>query len=222
MANYCVPEKGKAALLCISAQRDFVAPGSPVRACGTHTAVPNIGALVDCFRSHGAPIYHSVRLYKPDGSNVDACRRQAVEEGLRILMPGSLGAELIDELKPAKDVRLDPELLFAGDFQEIGANEFVHYRPRWGAFHNTSLEDRLRAQRVTTLVICGFSFSTGGRASVYEASARDFRIVLVPDALCNATEEAVQELGRIGIYLMDTANCLSWMSNGSSGSVEAA
>lgn len=222
MANYCVPEKGKAALLCISAQRDFVAPGSPVRACGSHSALPNMSALVDCFRRHNAPIYHSVRLYKPDGSNVDACRRQAVEEGLRILMPGTLGAELIDEVKPSKEVRLDPELLFSGDFQEIGPNEFVHYRPRWGAFHDTELENRLRDQKITTLVICGFSFSTGGRASVYEASARDFRIVLVPDALCNATEEAVQELGRIGIYLMDTSNCLTWLAGGSSGAVEAA
>ncbi len=222
MANYCVPEKGKAALLCISAQRDFVAPGSPVRACGAQTALPNMGKLVDCFRAQRAPIYHSVRLYKPDGSNVDACRRQAVEEGLRILMPGTLGSELIDELNPNEDVRLDPELLFAGDFQEIAPSEYVHYRPRWGAFHNTRLEDELRAQQVSTLVICGFSFSTGGRASVYEASARDFRIVLAPDALCNATEEAVQELGRIGIYLMDTEHCVSWMTGSNSGSVEAA
>jgi nicotinamidase-related amidase len=178
--------------------------------------------LVECFRRQSAPIFHSVRLYKADGSNVDACRRQAVEEGLRILMPGSLGAELIDELKPGREVRLDPELLFAGDFQEIAANEFVHYRPRWGAFYNTQLEDKLRRQGVTTLVVCGFSFSTGGRATIYEASARDFRIVLVPDALCNATEAAIQELGRMGVYLMDTANCLGWMSGGQTPSIAAA
>ena len=222
MKNYCEPEKGKAALLCISAQRDFIASGSPVRACGARSALPNISKLVGCFRRLGAPIFHSVRLYKADGSNVDACRRQAVEEGLRILMPGSLGAELIEDLNPSKEVRLDPETLFAGEFQEIATNEFVHYRPRWGAFHNTRLEDKLRSQRVTTLVVCGFSFSTGGRASIYEASARDFRIVLVPDALCNATEEAVQELGRMGVYLMDTRNCLSWMSGGQEPSIEAA
>jgi nicotinamidase-related amidase len=222
MTNYCVPEKGKAALLCISAQRDFVAPGSPVRACGWPSALPNIGRLVESFRAQHAPIYHSVRLYKPDGSNVYACRRQAVEEGLRILMPGTLGAELIDDLKPNREIRLDPETLFAGDFQEIGRIEFVHYRPRWGAFHDTALEDRLRKQQVNTLVICGFSFSTGGRASVYEASARDFRIVLVPDALCNATDEAVQELGRIGISLMDTSNCVAWMAGAGPGSVAAA
>jgi len=222
MTHYCVPEKNKAALLCISAQRDFVNPGSPVRACGAPAAVPRMAALLECFRKHGAPIYHSVRLYKADGSNVDACRRQAVEEGQRFFMPGTLGAELIDDVKPDREVRLDPEILLAGDFQEIGLREYVHYRPRWGAFHNTRLEDRLRAQNINTLVVCGFSFSTGGRASIYEASARDFRIVLVPDALCNATEEAVQELGRIGIYLMDAANCISWMASGHPGNAKAA
>ncbi|WP_299616818.1 isochorismatase family cysteine hydrolase [Pelagibius sp.] len=221
MANYCVPERGKAALLCVSAQRDFVTPGSPLRASGSRSALPNMRRLVEAFRSRGAPIFHSVRLYKADGSNVDACRRQAVEEGMRILMPGTLGAELIDELNPSPGVRLDPEQLFSGEFQEIARNEFVHYRPRWGAFHETSLEERLRALEVTTLVICGFSFATGGRASVYEASARDFRIILVPDALCNATEDSVRELGRIGVYLMDSANCLAWLGNGGTRSAAA-
>jgi len=221
MANYCVPDKGKAALLCISAQRDFITPGSPLRASGTRSALPNMKRLVEAFRAQGAPIFHSVRLYKADGSNVDACRRQAVEEGMRILMPGTLGAELIDDLQPSADMRLDPELLFSGEFQEVAGNEFVHYRPRWGAFHDTALEAKLREQEVTTLVICGFSFSTGGRASVYEASARDFRIILATDALCNATEDSVRELGRIGVYLMDSANCLSWMGSSGPRSVAA-
>ncbi len=221
MANYCVPDKGKAALICISAQRDFVRPGSPVRASGVRAALPNIKRLTEAFRGQGAPIFHSIRLYKADGSNVDACRRQAVEEGLRILMPGTLGAELIDEVNPRPEVRLDPELLLAGDFQEIDRNEFVHYRPRWGAFHETALEDRLHSLGVTTLVICGFSFSTGGRASVYEASARDFRIVLATDALCNATEDSLRELGRMGIYLMDSANCMAWLGDGGPHSAAA-
>ncbi len=221
MGNYCVPDKGKAALLCISAQRDFVTPGSPLRASGVRSALPKMAKLVEAFRNHGAPIFHSVRLYKADGSNVDACRRQAVEEGMRILMPGTLGAELIDDLQPNAEMRLDPELLFAGDFQQVDQNEFVHYRPRWGAFHDTALEAKLRELEVTTLVICGFSFSTGGRASVYEASARDFRIVLATDALCNATDESVRELGRIGVYQMDSDNCIAWLASGGPRSAAA-
>lgn len=210
MAFYCVPEKGKAALLTISAQRDFTQPGSPIKVCGFERKLPAMRGLIQGFRDSGLPIFHSIRLYRADGSNVDACRRQAIEEGLRILMPGSLGSELIDELKPAANDRLDPSTLLDGKFQRLGANEWAFYRPRWGAFHGTSLEARLKEQGVTTLVICGFSFATGTRATVYEASARDFRIIVIPDAVCGATDESLEELGRMGVYMMTSDNCLVW------------
>ncbi|MEE8506040.1 MAG: hypothetical protein V3S40_07450, partial [Kiloniellales bacterium] len=64
----------------------------------------------------------------------------------------------------------------------------------------------------TTLVICGFTFTTATRATVYEASARDFRIVVVPEAVCGATEEGIHELCRMGVYLMTIDSCLNWMT----------
>lgn len=219
MANYCVPEKGKAALLIVSAQRDYLRPGSPLHTKGAEGVAPILHRLVEGFRAEKAPIFHSIRLYRPDGSNVDACRRQAVEEGMRVCMPGSPGAEVLGELKPAPDMRLDPDLLLKGKPQTLASDELVFYRPRWGAFHNTKLEDALRKREITTLVICGFSFSTGLRATIYEASARDFRLVLIPDAVCCATEEAIKELGRIGIYLMTSDSCLKWLSGSKSHAV---
>ena len=211
MAYYCVPERDRAALLTLSAQRDFLRPGSPVRSYGGAAAMPALSRLVQGFRSQGAPIFHAVRLYRPDGSNVDACRRQAIEEGMRFLMPGSLGAELLDEVKPNAQVRLDPDCLLNGRMQQIAPAEWAFYRPRWGAFHDTGLEARLRQAGVTTLVICGLSFATGTRATVYESSARDFRTVVVPDALGCASDEGVKELGRLGVYLMTSDSCLTWL-----------
>lgn len=210
--DYCLPERGKAALITISAQYDFVRSDSPLCAKGHGLAVPALEKVVQAFRAEGAPIYHSVRLYRADGSNVEPCRRAAFEEGLRVLMPGSMGSELLPEIKPDLDVRLEPEFLFDGGFQTIGENEKVFYRPRWGAFHDTGLEAELAAQGVSTVVICGFSFSTGTRATIYEASARDYRIVLVPDAVCNATEAGIAELGRIGVYLMSSNYCDDWVT----------
>lgn len=212
MAEYCQPHRGSAALITISAQRDFTAPGSPICAKGAAKAVPEIQRVVQCFRDQQDPIFHSVRLYRPDGSNVDSCRRHLVEEGQRFLMPGSLGAELIDTVKPDPEIRLRPEVLLAGEFQSIGDKEEVFYRPRWGAFHNTGLEERLRGLGVTTLVICGFSFTTGMRATIYEASARDFRIVLVSDAVCGATDSSLSELARIGIFFVSGATCKDWIA----------
>lgn len=214
MGFYCVPERDKAVLLTLSAQRDFLRPGSPVKACGAERATPVMRHVIDGFRARGAPIYHAMRLYRPDGSNVDACRRQAVEEGLRILMPGSMGSELLDELKPSAEVRLNPDCLLNGRFQKLADNEWAFYRPRWGAFHGTDLERHLRALDATTLVICGLSFATAVRATVYEASARDFRTVVVSDALASATEDGVCELGRLGVYLMTSESCLGWLAGG--------
>ncbi|MFQ5467920.1 MAG: cysteine hydrolase family protein [Kiloniellaceae bacterium] len=212
MAKYCVPERDRVALITLSAQKDFVQDGSPVRALDWKRATGAMGRLIEGFRERGAPIFHAVRLYRPDGSNVDTCRRQAVEDGLRILMPGSLGAELIEDLRPQPCVRLNPECLLGGRVQRLGPEEWAFYRPRWGAFYGSTLETELRARGISTLVLCGLTFSTGIRATVYEASARDFRTVVVPDALGSSPDEtSVQELARIGVYLMTSDNCVHWL-----------
>jgi nicotinamidase-related amidase len=170
-----------------------------------------LARLTNAFRKRELPIYHSVRLYRPDGTNVDLCRREMVEEGTRVLMPGSIGSELVDEIRPLDAPRLDPVSLIEGKAQEIGRNEKVLFRPRWGAFHQTRLEQSLKEAEVNTLVVCGLNFVTGTRASLFEASARDFRLVLVCDATCGATEEALKELGRIGVHLMPTDACIKWL-----------
>jgi nicotinamidase-related amidase len=168
--------------------------------------------LAEGFRQASSPIYHALRLYRPDGSNVDLCRRSAVEEGMRILMPGTMGAELASELRGEDAQRSDPELLFSGEFQELRSNEYLFYKPRWGAFHGTRLDRELNGRGVTTVVICGCNFSTATRATIYEASAHDYRVILATDAVCDVNEENLRELGRMGVYLMDTASCLHWLA----------
>jgi nicotinamidase-related amidase len=211
MPEYNVPEREHAALLTVDLQRDFAMGESPVKSSGVGPRTPRIKDLVEGFRAAGKPVLHGVRLYRPDGSNVDLCRRAAVEEGLRVLMPGTRGAELWDCIKPSANVRLDAEALMAGEVQEIAANEYVFYKPRWGAFYGSALDGLLQRLGVTTLAICGCNFPTGGRATVYEASARDYRVTVASDAVCDASEEALLELGRLGVYQMDTAACLAWL-----------
>lgn len=221
MSDYTAPERGSAALLTINAQRDFTQQGSPLRACGVNGALPALEGLVKGFRERGVPIVHAVRLYRPDGTNVDSFRRQAVEEGLRVLMPGTFGAELVEAVKPERAVRLDAPSLLGGGFQEIAPREWAVYKPRWGAFHGTRLDRHLKQLGVTTLVVCGFNFATSGRATLYEAGARDFRIILVPDAVSGASNESIAELGRIGVYLMNAETCLDWIRSPKSPVVAA-
>ncbi len=77
------------------------------------------------------------------------------------------------------------------------------YKPRWGAFHGTRLEEHLRAAGVDTLVFCGANFPNCPRTSIYEASERDFRVVLARDALSGLYERGEAELAGIGVLLLD-------------------
>jgi nicotinamidase-related amidase len=215
MRDYLSPERGRSALLTIDAQCDFALPNAPAKVGGTMAAVPAMRRLVEGFRDRGQPIIHVVRLYRCDGSNVELCHRASIEEGQRIVMPGSSGAELVEALRRDRSQRLDPDLLLAGQLQELGPLEWAMYKPRWSAFYQTALEEHLRGLGVTTLVICGCDFPNGPRATVYAASNRDFRIVMVTDAVSGASEIGLRELGQIGVYLMTAEQCLSWLSRDS-------
>ena len=212
MHDYLTPERDRVALLTIDAQRDFVLPNAPASVSGSAAAVPAMQRLTQAFRAAGAPVIHMLRLYRCNGSNVDLCHRASIEAGQRIVMPGTSGAELIDELKPDLNLRLHPDQLLEGKLQEIGKKEWLCYKPRLSAFFQTPVEDHLKSLGITTIVLCGTDFSTSPRSSVYAASNRDFRIVLATDAISGATDAGLDELAQIGVYLMSTDKLLDWLS----------
>ena len=96
-----------------------------------------------------------------------------------------------------------------GELQTIGPAEWIMYKPRWGAFFRTRLEQHLRSLQVSTLVFAGCNFPNCPRASIYEASERDFRIVVLADALSGLYPVGRKELENIGVRIVDTEECLS-------------
>lgn len=212
MDEYTRPDADRAALLTIDVQSDFTRPGAPAEIDGTVEAVPAMERIVEAFRSSNRPMVHVVRLYRADGSNVDACRRRAIEDGSKIVRPDSDGAELVDALKPSPAGRLDPETLLAGEFQELGPREWAMYKPRWSAFYSTSLDSFLRDRGVNTVVVCGCNFPNCPRTTIYDASARDFRIVFVPDATSGTYERGLAELENIGVSVRDAAETVEWLT----------
>jgi nicotinamidase-related amidase len=209
------------ALITIDTQNDFALPNSPFKITGTLEIVPKMRQVLDTFRSMRKPIIHVIRLYNPDGSNVDLCRRRAVAElGKRLVIAGTKGAELVEELKPfsssssssslsSSRLRLVTELLLQGEPQQVTANEWIMYKPRWGAFYATPLENHLHKLNVNTVVICGCNFPNCPRTTVYEASERDFRVVLIKDATSKVYEQGLQELENIGVELMTSDDCVA-------------
>jgi nicotinamidase-related amidase len=210
---YTRPLPDSAALVLIDVQRDFYADDAPLPIEGTKAAIPAMASLVTEFRDRALPIVHVVRLYLPDGSNADMVRRQAIERGARFAVPGSAGSQIAPELLP-NPVELNHELLLSGELQQIGLREHVMYKPRWGAFYQTKLEQHIRDTGSNTLVFVGCNFPNCPRTSIYEASERDFRMVLVSDALSGLDDRGIKECRAIGVDVRNLSATVAWLSQG--------
>ncbi len=204
MSAYTQPDFSAIALVTIDIQRDFL-DGQPFAIEGTSAVIPRIRLLLDAFRRARLPIVHMVRLYQPDASNVDLCRRDLVESGALLVHPGSPGSELASPLLPNAGAKLNPELLLSGAPQPLGEKEWAFYKPRWGAFFQTTLHEHLLSLGVNSLAFCGCNFPNCPRTSIYEASERDFRVVLADNAVSGIYDQGRRELANIGVKLMSAA-----------------
>jgi nicotinamidase-related amidase len=209
---YTSPHPRSAALILIDVQRDFYEEDAPALIEGTSEAIPAMAELAAAFREKQLPIVHTVRLYLPDGSNVDLVRRHAVRNGARVARPGSPGAQIAPPLLPG-EVELQHELLLQGQFQQLGPREHILYKSRWGAFYGTGLEAHLRDAGVDTVVVAGCNFPNCPRASIYEASERDFRVVLVADAVSGGDDRGLAECRRIGVSVWDVVEAVKWLED---------
>jgi nicotinamidase-related amidase len=210
--DYVTPDFTTAALVTIDTQVDTL-DGQPLEIPGTSEVVPRIAELAAAFRSTGRPIVHIVRLYRRDGSNADLCRRSALEAGAEWLAPGSSGSQLAPGIAGSPDLKLEPDLLLQGRTQLVGPGEVIIYKPRWGAFYETQLADHLREGGVSTIVFCGCNFPNCPRTSIYEASERDFRIVLAEDAVSGLYETGRKELENIGVRMMPTTELVEALAS---------
>jgi nicotinamidase-related amidase len=197
--DYTIPIPERSVLLTIDVQQDFTAPGAVAEVAGTNDRLPVMRRMLDAYRRQCLPIIHVLRLYSPDGSNADLCRRTAIENGTAVVLPHSAGAELVEPLKPGYDTRIDARLLLANQLQVLADNEWAMYKPRWDAFYGTPLESHLRSLGVNTIVVVGCNFPNCPRATVYSASARDFRVALIADAVSGVYDQGLRELNGIGV-----------------------
>ncbi len=203
MSKYTEPTWPKSALITIDMQCDTL-DGQAFEIPGTSAILPRMSALLHTYRKANKPIIHIVRIYTSDGGNVDLCRREFVEQGAPLVLANTPGSQLAPDLLPRVGVTLDTDILLSGGIQTMGPQEEVIYKPRWGAFYHTPLEQHLRKMEVQTLVFTGCNFPNCPRTSIYEASERDFRLVLVDDAVSGLYDQGKREMQNIGVELLST------------------
>lgn len=196
--DFTSPHYDRSALLTIDLQRDFLDDGVSSIA-GTIDVLPAVRELARAYRAARRPIVHVVRLYLPDGSNVDISRRSAVAAGQTVVQPGTWGAQLAPGLTPTT-VDLDGDLLLRGGLQEVAPNEYAMYKPRWNAFYGSCLDGWLRRHDIDTVVVAGCNYPNCPRGTLFGASERDYRAVAVGDAISQWLPGARHELAGIGVH----------------------
>jgi len=81
--------------------------------------------------------------------------------------------------------RFDPPADWADLVPELKEHPSDHKvtKMRWGAFHDTSLDEHLKGLNVTQVFLCGIATSIGVESTARHAHERGYHIALVTDAM---------------------------------------
>jgi nicotinamidase-related amidase len=181
---------GKAALLIIDMQNDFVLPKKPLNVAGARAAIPNIQAVLAEFRNRSLPVFHILRVHRRDGSDVEITRQELFGKS-PFAVAGTPGAAVIDELAPRE-------------------GEYILKKTRMSAFIGTELDLMLRTLGVSTLFICGIQTPNCIRTTVFDGIAYNYPVVLVDDATGAVSDEVhranVRDMQNIGVRIVKSAD----------------
>jgi len=152
-----------AALVVVDMQNDFCHPDGALFAPPSGAAIEPVTALVDRAREAGARVVFTRDVHPPE-QFADAHYYDEFERWGEHVIEGSWGAELVEDLSPRGE-------------------DLVVEKHTYDAFQGTGLESWLDAHGVTDLVVCGTLANVCVLHTAGSAGLRDFRPVLVEDAV---------------------------------------
>jgi ureidoacrylate peracid hydrolase len=163
------------ALLVVDMQNGFCHPQGSVAArldiSGYRAVIPYVSALVSAAHEAGMPVIWSRQehLENDAGRLGHRIPSHTAKLGYVPCLRGTWDAEILDELEPL-----------------VGEDDIVIAKQRASCFYSTRLETELRALAVDTLVICGVATNYCVDATIRDAYARDYDLLIVRDA-CGST-----------------------------------
>ncbi|MCF7790969.1 MAG: cysteine hydrolase [Victivallales bacterium] len=158
------------ALLIIDMQNDFVLPGSSAKIAGAKATIPVIQKVLNSFRKANLPVFHAVREYRADGSDIELTRLENFLEKSKMLVPGTYGCEIVGELQPVP-----------GEYRIV--------KNRYSAFFMTELDLILRRLGIEHIVICGTQYPSCVRATIFDALSYNYFVTMIIDGCSAQTSE---------------------------------
>lgn len=89
--------------------------------------------------------------------------------------------------------------MLAGQPQSVGPDEVIFYKPRWSAFFRTELQSWLAERQVMSVLVAGCNLPNCPRATLFDATERDFRAGAVTDAVSQVRPDRLADLALIGV-----------------------
>ncbi len=174
----------KYVLIIIDMQNDFVLPESPVCVAGAYSTIPCIKRLLDFFRKNSLHVFHVIREYRADGSDIELFRLHDFLNNKQYGVPGTKGCDIVDELSPIN-----------GEYRII--------KNRFSGFMNTELDFMLRRLGATHLVICGTQYPNCIRVTIFDAIACGYNVINITDATSAQTRQIAEanivDLKNVGV-----------------------
>lgn len=174
----------KPALLIVDMQNDFVLPGGPAVIKGAFAALARTSEVLTWFRRVHYPVFHIVREYRADGSDIEISRREAFLAGPAYVVPGTKGAEIVEALAPAH-----------GEYRIV--------KPRFSAFFGTELDLILRRLQIGRLIICGTQYPNCIRATAFDALSYGYDTIVLTDATSASSPDVadsnIRDMKNVGI-----------------------
>lgn len=161
---------GKAALLVIDIQHDFIDDNAPVHCVGGKAMLPKVKNLIKACRKAKIPVIYTQEVHRPSG--IDMGRELDGNEPDHCLI-GTIGVEIMEEIAPTPD-------------------DIVVTKPRYNAFLGTDLQFILNGLNIMpndTLIICGDATNVCVHYTSAEAHQRDYRIKVIEDCCAGSSWE---------------------------------
>lgn len=192
-----------AALVVVDLQNDFVRVGAPLEVPVARATLSRVAALADACRADGCPVLYTRYTVGPSPTHLGWFSPECGPE-LRSCWPGVRrefgdreglleGHQVVDELAPRP-------------------GDLVIDKFGYGSFHNTVLEDVLRAASVRQVWVVGTVTQICVEETVREGYRRGFEMVVVADAVSSFDDDlhraTLRNLAAKFALVTDTATLL--------------
>ncbi len=176
-------DPGRQALVVVDMQNDFVRVGAPQEVPAARAIIPTISRLLEAFRSSGRPVVFTRFTCGPGRTLMWTWSPECGPE-LRSCWPGVVRS-YGDRPERLEGFAVIPEL-------EPRPDEPLVDKYGYGGFHNTTLEDVLRARGATQPVVTGTVTQICVEETVREGFHRGFEMVVVRDGVASFDDELAE------------------------------